>query len=200
MVLGGVAVLANFQWSELRLGRGEAESILGSLFFTAQILWLERSVFTGNRSSLVTMVMFAVVASLLLPVALLTGNGVGEWIALYNTGVAIGIILFLTLACTLICYGLMNHWQSHIPATHASLIYCSEPLFTSVFALFLPEYLAGLAKINYANEHVTLRLLVGGGLITAANLLVLWQSSRLKKVAPLPVDDELQFTICDVQE
>jgi hypothetical protein len=39
-------------------------------------------------------------------------------------------------------------------------------------ALFLPGWFAAWAGFSYANESLTFNLLVGGGLITAANLLV----------------------------
>src|SRR5690606_38541688 len=41
MVIAGVAILSDFNWQEMQLGRGEAEAIIASIFFTAQILWLE---------------------------------------------------------------------------------------------------------------------------------------------------------------
>ena len=181
MVLTGVAILANFNWSELRLGRGEAEAILGSLFFTAQILWLERPIFAANNTDSVTLIMFAAVTLAVLPVVLVTGSGPREWVAAYHSPVALGVIGFLTFVCTLATYGLMNKWQSHISASHASLIYCTESLFTSAFALFLPGWLSKMADVNYPNEHITWRLVVGGGLITAANLVMLWEAKRLEK-------------------
>jgi drug/metabolite transporter (DMT)-like permease len=49
LALAGVAVLSHIDWSTLRVGRGETETILSSIFFTGQILWLEREVFAPNR-------------------------------------------------------------------------------------------------------------------------------------------------------
>src|SRR6267143_1405326 len=86
--------------------------------------------------------------------------------------VAVGCTLVIIWCCTVVSYGLMNHWQPRVTATEAGLIYCAEPLFASVFALFLPGWLAGPARINYANETLTRNLLVGGGLITLANILI----------------------------
>jgi drug/metabolite transporter (DMT)-like permease len=179
MVMTGVAFLANFNWRELTLGRGEAESILASIFFTGQILWLERAKFATNRSAPASVIMFACVALIMLPVVAITGGAPSQWFVSYNSAPAIGLIAFLTVGCTLLAYGLMNCWQKHICATHASLIYCCEPLFTSVFALFLPALLSALAGTAYANEKLTTHLLLGGGLITGANLLVLAYSSKL---------------------
>jgi len=39
-------------------------------------------------------------------------------------------------------------------------------------ALFLPAWFSLWANINYSNEQLTARLLVGGVLVTAANLLL----------------------------
>jgi hypothetical protein len=52
------------------------------------------------------------------------------------------------------------------------LIYCIEPVIASVFALFLPALLSAWVSIDYRNEQATQSLLVGGGLIMFANILV----------------------------
>jgi drug/metabolite transporter (DMT)-like permease len=173
LALAGVAVLSHIDWSTLRVGRGETETILSSIFFTGQILWLEREVFAPNHSGRMTFVMFAVTAVIVAPVLLASGDGPRQWAFLYASPGAIGIVLFLTLFCSVGCYGVMNEWQPHVPATEAGMIYCCEPLFTAVFALFLPGWLAAWTGAPSVNEHLDTRLLIGGGLITGANLLVL---------------------------
>ena len=100
-----------------------------------------------------------------------------EWVALYAAPSAIGIILFLTLGCSVAAYSIMNEWQPHVPATEAGLIYCCEPMFTAIFALFLPGWLMRWTGAHYPNEHLDGRLLLGGGLITGANLLMLLRKS-----------------------
>ena len=50
LVLAGVAILGRFNWSELRFGRGEWETLLSSLFFMGQILTLERKDFAGESA------------------------------------------------------------------------------------------------------------------------------------------------------
>jgi drug/metabolite transporter (DMT)-like permease len=179
MVMGGVAVLADLHASDLRLGRGEAETIVGSLLFAGQILWLQRPLFAASRAVPVTLAMFVVTGLLLLPVAVFSGSGLREWEAVYRSGAAVGLTVFLAVVCTLIPYTMMNHWQQHITASHASLIYACEPLITSVFALFLPAWLSRLAAVNYPNEVIGAHLLLGGGLVIAANLLVLWKTRKV---------------------
>ncbi len=172
IVLAGVTVLARFDWRQMRMGRGEAETILATLFFTAQILWLERPCFAENRTSHFSLVMFGVIGLMFLPVTLATTPSWPALFTAYDSRVVIGCTLVIIWFCTVVSYGLMNHWQPRVTATEAGLIYCAEPLFASVFALFLPGWLAGPARINYANETLTRNLLVGGGLITLANLLI----------------------------
>ena len=49
LVLVGVGILGHFEWRTLRFGRGEWETLLCSVFFMGQILWIERKEFEGNR-------------------------------------------------------------------------------------------------------------------------------------------------------
>jgi drug/metabolite transporter (DMT)-like permease len=125
-----------------------------------------------------------VVTVTVLPVALLTMNHPADALKACASIPAFFILVWLTLASTLASFCLMNYWQPRISSTHASLIYCSEPLFTSVIALFVPAMISSAAGINYPNECLTQRLLLGGGLITAANALVFWHASR--QPAPEP--------------
>jgi drug/metabolite transporter (DMT)-like permease len=172
MVLTGIGVLANVDWRQLRIGRGEMETVASSFFFTIQILWLERKVFVNNSSGRATFVMFATTTVVLLPVLIGSGGTVARCVALYSSPASIVIIIFLAVACTVTTFGIMNERQPHVPATEAGLIYCCEPMFTSIFALFLPGWVSRWSGIAYANEHVTARMILGGGLIMSANLLV----------------------------
>ena len=78
----------------------------------------------------------------------------------------------LTLVCSIVAFLLMNHWQPHLEATSAGIIYCAEPLFATALALFLPAPLGRWLGVEYANEAFTAHLLLGGGLITAANIFI----------------------------
>jgi drug/metabolite transporter (DMT)-like permease len=172
LVVAGVAVLAGVDWRIFRLGRGEFETLAGSVAFTGQILWLEKPKFAGNNVSHFSIVMFACMALLCVPVALANAPAAGSWRAAFSTVPTMGFLAVLVFPCTLGAYMLMNHWQRHVPATHAGLIYCVEPVFTSLFALFLPGWFSAWAGIDYRNETLKTTLLVGGGLITFANVLL----------------------------
>jgi drug/metabolite transporter (DMT)-like permease len=173
-VIVGVAILAGVRWGDFRLGRGELETLLASVIFTGQILWLERPRFAKCRVNHSTLVMFATMALASLPAALATTQRASDWWTGYATLPTAGFVLILTTLCTLGAYVLMNRWQRHVGATAAGLIYCGEPIFASVFALFLPAWFSAWAGVDYANEQLTVRLVVGGALILGANVLAQW--------------------------
>ena len=172
LVLVGGGVLAQFDWQTLRLGRGETETLIASVFFMGQILTLERKEFRGNRVLPITFVMFAVEGVVFAIMAGGTAPSPGAIIAAMSLPAWWGFTLGLTVFCTLGAFLLMNKWQPHIPATEAGLLYCAEPIFSSLMSLFLPGLFSAWALIAYANETLTPHMLVGGGLITLANVLL----------------------------
>jgi drug/metabolite transporter (DMT)-like permease len=91
---------------------------------------------------------------------------------------AFAILVALAFFCSVGAYLLMNTFQPRVTSTEAGLIYTIEPVFTSVFALVLPAWLGVLIGRDYPNETITRSLLVGGGLILAANVLVIWKPRR----------------------
>lgn len=184
MAAVGVAVLADVDWRSFRMGRGELETLISSVIFAAQILWLERPLFARNRVSHFTLVMFLTMSLISLPVALGTTGEWGDWAVAYGSRAVLGLILVLVVFCTLISFVLMNRWQRLLPAPEAGLIYAAEPVFASLFALFLPAWLSLSMGIAYANEQLTGTLLVGGGLISLANILIQVRTVRSARAAP----------------
>jgi len=172
LVLAGVAVLGRFDWREMRLGRGEWETLLCSVFFMGQILTLERPEFAGNRPDRVTFVMFATQAVLFTALAVILAPDAATLAAPWRNGAWVVFTVALALLCTIGAFSIMVAWQPCISATEAGLIYCVEPIFASALALFLPGMLSVWARISYANETATWTLLAGGGLITAANVIL----------------------------
>jgi len=184
VVIIGVAILSGIDPRNLRHGRGEWETVLSSLFFTAQILWLERGEFAGNHSGHVSLAMYLMIALLQsLFVFAGAGHGIGAALAPFASLPVIGLTLALIFICTLLAFGIMNHWQPHLEATQAGLIYCGEPLFASIFALFAPVMISAWCGVNYQNEPLTWRLALGGGLILAANLAVLLRQTGSTEAA-----------------
>jgi drug/metabolite transporter (DMT)-like permease len=172
MAAAGIAILSRFNWHEFKMGRGETETLLCALFFAGQILWLERPRYAGNRVTHFTVVMFATITVLIAPIAIIAAPSLGAMVRAYASMEVLVLMTVLTLACTLAAYVLMNVWQPHVTATEAGLIYCIEPICASFFAVILPGWLSQFARIQYANERITPHLLIGGGLVTAANVLI----------------------------
>lgn len=172
LVLAGVAVLGRFDFRALKLGRGEWETLLSSLFFMVQILWLEKKEYAANRPERLSFVMFCTEGLLFAVLAVTTAPNLHAMAVPWNSPAWLGLTLMLTLLCTIGAFSIMNTWQRKITATEAGLIYCVEPIFGSVMSLFLPAWFSVWGGITYPNERVTWALLVGGGLITLANLVV----------------------------
>jgi drug/metabolite transporter (DMT)-like permease len=168
----GVAVLTGVNWQGLRLGRGEIETLMSSIIFTGQILWLERPVFGPNNVNHFTLVMFAVMALVGLPIGIASMNGPGDWLVAYGSGPSLLLMAILVVFCTMIAFVVMNRWQPRLPAPEAGLLYAAEPVFASIFALFLPATLAVLCGVSYANEGPTFNLVAGGAFITLSNVLI----------------------------
>ncbi len=179
LVIAGVAVLAGVNVHSFKLGRGEIETLIASLLFTGQILGLNHPRYAANRPLALTTVMLLGTALLSAPLAGATAPDAMAFLRAYASPAAGGLLAVITLFCTLAAFILMNRWQRHVTPTEAGLIYCAEPVFASLLALFLPGILSRWAGIHYPNEMLTAPLLIGGGLITLANGLL--QSRWLEK-------------------
>lgn len=180
LMVAGMVILAQFDPRTMRLGRGEIETVTGSMLFIGQILWLERPVFRGNNVNNFTVVMFAVTSFAALPFALGSMRRVSDlWMA-YSSAGPVVLTAVLILLCTMVSYVMMNYWQPKVPATEAGLIYGAEPVCASIFALVLPEWISRITHLPYPNEKVTEHLLAGGGLILAANLLLQYWAAKSK--------------------
>ena len=180
LVLAGVAALSGFDpleqlrtgGRELRFGRGEVETLLCSVFFMGQILLLESAEFAGNRAEKITFVMFLTEAVAFCALGATTMPNLAGLRAPLGSPIWLGLSTALAVFCTIGAFSLMNACQPRITATEAGLIYCIEPIFASLLALFLPGILSVYAIITYANESASWSLLIGGGLITLANVVV----------------------------
>jgi drug/metabolite transporter (DMT)-like permease len=175
LVLTGGAILSGLRPDNLKLGRGEIETIGAAFLFTFQILVLENPKHEGNRGLMVTFIMFIAITLLLLPFTLISAPSLAACVSAGASLPAFGIVCLLALLCSVAGYLLMNIWQPRVSATEAGLIYTTEPVFTGVFVLFLPALLSGAIHGNYPNESLSTQMLIGGGLILAANLLMQWK-------------------------
>lgn len=173
-VITGGAILAGVSMDNMMLGRGELATIASAVFFTFQILTLEKPEYKNNRGSSVTLVMCTGIAVIFLPITWFTAPSPEAIIHPIKSVSIVALITLLSIVCTVGAFWLMNAWQRHVTATQAGLIYTTEPVFAACYALFLPSILAGLMGHPYANESLTTQLITGGSLVIAANLIVLY--------------------------
>jgi drug/metabolite transporter (DMT)-like permease len=178
MVITGIAILANVDWKTFKIGRGELETLVSAVFFTFQILWLERPAFRRNRTRVVSTTMFLSMGLIFAVAAFCTHPNGFNCAEALNSFPKVFLTLLLVFFCTLLAFNLMNHCQPAISSTEAGIVYTTEPLFASLFALFLPAQFSALTNIDYANEQFSLTLLTGGGLILLANLILQIRSGK----------------------
>lgn len=186
LMMSGIAILTQLKPHDLHLGRGEMETLIGSLVFTGQILWLERPMFAHNNVNHFSFVMFVITAIMAVPCAFFTMRQSSDIAHAFDSPSVIILVLVLVLFCTMTAYMMMNRWQPHVTATEAGLLYGIEPVCASIFALFLPSYISRLTGINYPNELLTLHLFIGGTVIVIANILL--QLKPPAKASPIPDD------------
>jgi len=172
LVLIGVSLLSPGFFSHFLLGPGELVILLSTLFFAFQIVWVERPLYAENRTGLVTLLMFALIAAQFLVVYGFTGGGTHAVRQLFGAPALWQLTLALVFLCTVFNFFIMNTWQRCVSATEAGLIYCIEPVIASVLCAFLPGWISRLAAIDYPNETLPWTLFVGGVLIIFATVLV----------------------------
>jgi drug/metabolite transporter (DMT)-like permease len=175
MVLAGAALLSPGLLTHFVLGPGEVVTMFGTFFFAAQIVWVERPRYARNRSGVVTLIMFALIAAVSALIYPLAGGTVRDGVDLFRTGSVWALTLALAVFCSVVSFYVMNTWQRFISATEAGLIYCVEPIIATVLCGFLPRWISGWAGIDYPNETLRWGLFAGGALIVGAAVLAATQ-------------------------
>jgi drug/metabolite transporter (DMT)-like permease len=148
------------------LGAGDLLTLFASMVFAVQILLLDRFG-QGVQSAHLTVGFIGItgVLSLLLATAwAIGGPGLAEWFhwtarMLSTPTIALDVGL-LTVFSTVLAFHWMNTYQPQVSPSRAALIYLLEPVFASLFSLL------------WGYDHLTPRLLLGGGIILGGNLLV----------------------------
>ena len=184
LVVIGVGWLSGVKPNDLRLGRGEWETLLAALIFTMQILCLENPRYQGNRSMPITWVMFLGITLFATPCTFLLTEKSSDIYTALASPAALGLIATMAILCSIGAYGLMNRWQGFVSSVEAGLIYCAEPVFTSIIALFLPAIVGIWMGRSIANESLTIALIGGGILITIANVIVQCKPSTAHSLHP----------------
>jgi len=134
------------------VGYGEAVTLVAAAAFAVHIVLLGRWSVAEHAYGLAVLQ--------LLTVAVMTGSAaLPGGVTLPTTPELWGQVLFLAIAATALAFVVQTWAQAHLSATRAAVVMTMEPVFAGVF---------GVA----AGDPLTVRLVVGGGLVLAAMLLV----------------------------
>ncbi len=178
LVLVGVAVLARIDWATFRVGRGEAEVLIGAVFFSLLLTSLSWPSFAANRAERTSAGMFLIEAGLFAVVSVAVCREPANLLAPYASPGWVGIMLTATIFGTIGPFVLMNHWQRFVTATEAGMLYCLGSVFATLAEIAMPGLISRWTGIVYANQPVTLTLAVGGAFILGANVLLQLMPAR----------------------
>lgn len=152
-VLLATAGLAVLSFDEVGLGVGELLSLCSAALYGGHIVAMGRWSKGGDAWALTTIQMIAITGTLIVPAAadgLELPATAGDWVT----------IAYLGLVAGALAIGIQTWAQSRISATHAAVIMAVEPLWA-----------AGMA-VAFTAETLSIRLVLGGALLLAANLLI----------------------------
>jgi drug/metabolite transporter (DMT)-like permease len=166
-----------------RVGPGDWLTVAGAVIFTGQILLIDtfsRRMPAGQLTPgmfaatlLVAMIVFGGVQS-----AQPSPGGFIVWAELLVDIPFLAMVLVLSIFCTVLAFHWMNKYQSHVTPAQAALIYTSEPIFATLWAMFLPDLISRVSGLAYRSERPGLELALGGLLVVAGNALALWPEQK----------------------
>ena len=159
---------------------GEILTILGTMMFAGQILSVDRF---GQKSdpSRLTTVMLLTSGVLSLLIGVVAGGG-----AMYHAPVLsalshdrefVGYFSTLVIFSSVLALQLMNTWQPRIAPATATVVYCLEPVFGTIFSIL------------FGTETLIPSTVLGGAIILAAVVLVARGPGPVAAaaVAPAPI-------------
>lgn len=170
---------------------GDVLTIIASALFGVAIIVIDRSS-QGIKAEHLTAGMLLGVALVSVPVLICCISALPEpatqllaWGRFILQPSFLGLTLAMSLICTVVPFFWMNKYQHYFSPAHASLIYTLEPIFATLWALFIPGLLAPIFGVDYASERPGFELICGGGLILLGNVFALAKlpKRRLKRTA-----------------
>ncbi len=166
--VGGTTVLGLGGDSGWSLQGGEGMTLLASVLFAVQILFLDRM---GKEVEAAHLTAGFLVLNCVLSVTLATlwaiqGTGLRVWLewtwSLLCQWRILATVITLAVFPTVLAFHWMNIYQPKVAAGRAALVYLLEPLFAAAFS------------IPWGLDELTIPLAAGGGLILLGNLAVEW--------------------------
>lgn len=174
-VLTGIFELSafSFRW-EQSVGAGDYLTIAAAFMFSVSLLtttWLSRQM----RPSRIAPGMFLGLLFVTLPVLLILViklapvGQLNPWLWLTVDPMFALLTVSMSALCTIIPFSLMTIYQHYFSEERAALIFTLEPVFASLWAMFIPQLVSPMFGVEYLNEALTTELLIGGALIIFGN-------------------------------
>jgi drug/metabolite transporter (DMT)-like permease len=178
-----------------RLGLGDVLTIVGAFIFAFQIVAID--VFARRMSSeRLTAGMFLAVVLVALAVfaagavARPVPSGPSGWAGLLADGPFLALTATTSLFCSVMAFRLMNTFQPEVSPVQAASIYTTEPVFATLWALWVPGVVGPMVGLDEPSERAGLTLILGGALIVIGNVIGLAGPQD----APAPAEGEASGT------
>ncbi|MBS0663848.1 MAG: EamA family transporter [Verrucomicrobia bacterium] len=181
LVMAGVGLVARVDWMTLRLGRGETELLLATVFFSLLLCSINWPAFAANRAERTSAAMFLMEGGMFAAVAAATVRAPVHLTAPFGSLSWNVLALAATLLGTAGPFLFINRWQRFVTPTEAGLLYSFGPVFAALAETVLPAPLGRWTGLEYSNQPLTAALVTGGGLILGANILVQLEEGRSAK-------------------
>ncbi len=178
LVLAGVAIIARVDWRTFTIGRGEAEVLLGAVCFSFLLVSLNWPAFAANRAERTSAGMFLLEGLGFALVSVLTVRTPAHLVEPFTAPGWVALMVASTVFGTIGPFVMLNQWQRFITATEAGVLYSFGPVIATLSEVFLPALISGWVGITYANQPLTVTLVIGGALIIAANGLLQLKAKR----------------------
>lgn len=183
LVTGGPVGVRPSVDAAARVGLGDILTLATAFIFAFQVVAVD--LFARRMpSERLTAGMFLGVVLLALVVGSLGGvvrpssSGISGWATLLADLPFLTLTAITAALCSTLAFWLMNRYQPEVSPVQASSIYTMEPIFATLWALWLPGLLGPAIGVNEPSEHFHASLLIGGALIILGNVVGLSDTPR----------------------
>lgn len=191
VVPGGATGLQLAADSASRLGPGDALTVAAAFVFGFQIIAID--VFARRMTSerltagmfLAVIVVGSVVCLAGSAVRPVEDNAPG-WAGLLTDGPFLALTAITSVFCSALAFWLMNAYQPEVSPVQAASIYTLEPIFATLWAMWLPGVVGPMVGLDHASERPDSKLAIGGSLIILGNVV----SLGAPHAVPSPPRDE----------
>jgi drug/metabolite transporter (DMT)-like permease len=108
---------------------------------------------------------------------------------LLTDGLFLALTATTSVFCSALAFCLMNTYQPEVSPVQAASISTLEPVFATLWAMWLPGVLSPMVGLDYPSEVPGLMLALGGSMIILGNIVSLGASHGVPEMADGENDD-----------